>query len=64
MDQDTDRFIRATRGNANPLDDVEQKLRHTIFGQERAIEAVVRENGLERRYYCKTLFWQVIVYTR
>jgi hypothetical protein len=29
-----------------------------------AIEAVVRENGLERRYYCKTLFWQVIVYTR
>ena len=42
MDQDTDRFIRATRGSANPLDDVEQKLRHTIFGQERAIEAVVR----------------------
>ena len=42
MDQDTDRFIRATRGNANPLDDVEQKLRNTIFGQERAIEAVVR----------------------
>src|SRR5919112_5865901 len=42
MDQDTDRFIRAARGNANPLDDVEQKLRHTIFGQERAIEAVVR----------------------
>src|SRR5436189_1726484 len=41
-DQDTERFIRATRGNANPLDDVEQKLRHTIFGQERAIEAVVR----------------------
>jgi magnesium-protoporphyrin O-methyltransferase len=29
-----------------------------------AIEAVVRANGLERRYYCKTLFWQVIVYTR
>jgi 2-polyprenyl-3-methyl-5-hydroxy-6-metoxy-1,4-benzoquinol methylase len=29
-----------------------------------AIEAVVRANGLERRYYRKTLFWQVIVYTR
>ena len=29
-----------------------------------AIEAVVRANGLERRYYHKTLFWQVIVYTR
>src|SRR4051812_26452647 len=42
MDQDTERFVRATRGNANPLDDVEQKLRHTIFGQARAIEAVVR----------------------
>src|ERR671938_638676 len=42
MEQDTDRFIKATRGNANPLDDVEQKLRNTIFGQERAIEAVIR----------------------
>jgi len=28
------------------------------------IEAVVRANGLERRYYRKTLFWQVIVYAR
>ena len=28
------------------------------------IEAAVLANGLERRYYCKTLFWQVIVYTR
>jgi magnesium-protoporphyrin O-methyltransferase len=29
-----------------------------------AIETVVRANGLQRRYYHKTLFWQVIVYTR
>ena len=29
-----------------------------------AIEAVVRANGLERCSYRKTLFWQVIVYTR
>jgi magnesium-protoporphyrin O-methyltransferase len=29
-----------------------------------AVEAVVRANGLERRYYHKTWFWQVIVYTR
>ena len=29
-----------------------------------AIESVVRANGLERHYYRKTLFWQVIVYTR
>jgi hypothetical protein len=29
-----------------------------------AIEAVVRANGLKRRYYRKTWFWQVIVYTR
>src|ERR687888_124353 len=42
MEQDTDRFTKATRGSANPLDEVEQNLRHTIFGQERAIEAVVR----------------------
>jgi hypothetical protein len=28
------------------------------------IEEVVRANGLERRYYRKTLFWQVIVYAR
>jgi len=35
-------MIRAERGTANPLDDIEQKLRHSIFGQERAIEAVVR----------------------
>jgi ATP-dependent Clp protease ATP-binding subunit ClpA len=33
---------RAVRGDANPLDEIEQKLRHTIFGQERAIEALVR----------------------
>ena len=29
-----------------------------------AIEAIVRANGLKRYYYRKTLFWQVIVYTR
>ena len=29
-----------------------------------AIEVVVRANGLARRYYRKTLFWQVIVYSR
>jgi hypothetical protein len=29
-----------------------------------AIEAVIRANGLERRYYRKTLFWQVVVYAR
>jgi magnesium-protoporphyrin O-methyltransferase len=29
-----------------------------------AVEAVIRENGLERRFYRKTLIWQVIVYGR
>lgn len=33
---------RAARGTSNPLDQVESKLRDAIFGQERAIEAVVR----------------------
>lgn len=42
MDQTSERMTRATRGTANPLDEVEQKLRHTIFGQERAIEALIR----------------------
>jgi ATP-dependent Clp protease ATP-binding subunit ClpA len=42
MDQLPEGMTRAARGTANPLDEVEQKLRHTIFGQERAIEAVVR----------------------
>ncbi len=34
--------MRAVRGTTNPLDDVEAKLRSTVFGQERAIEALVR----------------------
>src|ERR687883_1150572 len=42
MDQTSERMTRATRGTANPLDDVEQKLRYSIFGQERAIEALIR----------------------
>ncbi len=33
---------RALRGSMNPLDTVETKLRQSIFGQERAIEALVR----------------------
>jgi magnesium-protoporphyrin O-methyltransferase len=28
------------------------------------VEAVVRANGLERRYYRKTLIWQIVVYAR
>jgi ATP-dependent Clp protease ATP-binding subunit ClpA len=33
---------RAVRGEQNPLDAVEQRIREQIFGQERAIESVVR----------------------
>jgi ATP-dependent Clp protease ATP-binding subunit ClpA len=33
---------RATRGTQNPLDVIENKLRQSIFGQERAIEATIR----------------------
>jgi 2-polyprenyl-3-methyl-5-hydroxy-6-metoxy-1,4-benzoquinol methylase len=44
------------------------RLQHNAFRffvhPTEAIEAVVRANGLERRSYRKTLFWQVIVYTR
>jgi ATP-dependent Clp protease ATP-binding subunit ClpA len=32
----------ATRGTANPLDEIEQDLRGAIFGQNRAIESVIR----------------------
>ncbi|ABU60376.1 MAG: ATP-dependent Clp protease ATP-binding subunit [Roseiflexus castenholzii] len=33
---------RAVRGDKNPLDVIEQSLRNAIFGQERAIEAIIR----------------------
>ncbi|GAB4208328.1 MAG: AAA family ATPase [Roseiflexaceae bacterium] len=42
MDQAMQGMIRATRGSANPLDEIEHKLRTGIFGQDRAIEAVIR----------------------
>src|SRR5918912_523292 len=42
MEQAPTRMTRATRGTANPLDEVEQKLRNTIFGQELEIEALIR----------------------
>ena len=42
MEQIPTGMTRAVRGTANPLDEIEHKLRHTIFGQERAIEALVR----------------------
>lgn len=42
MDQIPAGMTRATRGNKNPLDEVEGKLRQSIFGQERAIEALIR----------------------
>lgn len=35
-------MTRATRGDQNPLDDIERRLRENIFGQERAIESVIR----------------------
>ncbi|MGQ9927057.1 MAG: AAA family ATPase [Chloroflexaceae bacterium] len=35
-------MTRAVRGRANPLDLVERRLRDQIFGQERAIESVIR----------------------
>lgn len=35
-------MFRAARGQQNPLDAVEAKLRGQIFGQERAIESVIR----------------------
>ena len=37
-----DTMQRATRGDQNPLDVVEQELRASIFGQNRAIESLVR----------------------
>lgn len=42
MDQVPAGMTRAVRGAANPLDAVEARLRDTIFGQERAIEALMR----------------------
>lgn len=42
MSQDVQGMKRAVRGTQNPLDEVESKLRDNIFGQERAIESVIR----------------------
>lgn len=42
MTTDLSGMNRAVRGNQNPLDEIEVKLRSSIFGQERAIESVVR----------------------
>lgn len=42
MDTVNTEMKRAQRGTMNPLDTVETKLRQSIFGQERAIEALVR----------------------
>lgn len=42
MDLSSTGMLRATRGVQNPLDTVERKLRDQIFGQERAIESVIR----------------------
>ncbi|GAB4129409.1 MAG: AAA family ATPase [Roseiflexaceae bacterium] len=41
MDE-TNELKRAVRGTLNPLDRVENQLRQSIFGQERAIEALIR----------------------
>lgn len=35
-------MTRAIRGDQNPLDEIERKIRDNIFGQERAIESVIR----------------------
>jgi ATP-dependent Clp protease ATP-binding subunit ClpA len=35
-------MIKAVRGTQNPLDAIEQQLRTHIFGQERAIESIIR----------------------
>lgn len=42
MDSVPSGMARAVRGNANPLDEVENRLHAAIFGQDRAIEALVR----------------------
>ncbi len=42
MDQVPIGMTRAIRGSTNPLDEIEQSLSGTIFGQDRAIEALVR----------------------
>ncbi|MFV9504059.1 MAG: AAA family ATPase [Oscillochloridaceae bacterium umkhey_bin13] len=42
MDEPRQGMTRATRGDANPLDQVDRHLRDQIFGQERAIESVIR----------------------
>jgi len=49
MDQVPEAAMRAERGKDNPLDDLEAYLRNTVFGQNRAIESIVR--ALNRARY-------------
>lgn len=42
MEQVLQHMHRAKRGTQNPLDDIERQLRDNIFGQERAIESIIR----------------------
>ncbi len=42
MEQVLQHMRRAERGTQNPLDDIEQQMRENIFGQERAIESIIR----------------------
>lgn len=42
MEQVLQRMRRAERGTQNPLDEIEQQMRANIFGQERAIESIIR----------------------
>lgn len=58
-------LTRAVRGSQNPLDTTEKRLREYIFGQERAIESVIRtlnrarmgfSGGNDRRPHATLLF--------
>ncbi len=42
IDEIPDGMILAQRGTENPLDAVESELRASVFGQNRAVESIVR----------------------
>lgn len=43
---------------------VSRKQYRSFLHRTEAVDSVVRENGMEQRFYRKTVLWQVVVYSR
>jgi hypothetical protein len=37
---------------------------HFFIHPTQSVEEVIRQNGLERRFYRRTFLWQIVIYAR